>query len=765
MKTQTSKTRIWVSALLLLPIIAILYYSFAEKEYVERDYLSSNLSDVSKSQLDKVKTYREAADNYNKAVRLFINDNRYIDDERAKYLKSVADDLFKSFSDEEKTQFNIFKTRPIPYSDEEATDLFYYNEPVLRIDSEQNLWLNNKKTTLKTLEEDFNSIIQFAGTGVRLKTETRVSAEIVEKIMSALGPNLSVLAFSPKEATVYNPNYKQEKVTEKEVEAYNVWAKKIHAESKKLSKDATWYPPINEQDLIKYSGIYNRMSVQQKKQAIEHPFPDLDISGTEENISVTEQQKATKKQIAAYNTWAKAINDKMAKAKANNDVNEYPIVKVKEVNKYKAIYAIMTEAQKKVAEPWPSFPPPPPPAPERATVIEIAEYDVWAKKMNIAIKKAESGNNKSYYPRIKKEDYDKYYNIYSTLMTEAQRETAEPWPNIPPPQPPPPPAPETPKNKSNDSPNVNSTQQTVKIQPIEIIIDSNKNIQLNGKIIDFDAINGEVEKLNQNLSNEDHRKYVTASIALEKNKYLDLAKTIQKELKKANVWINSISYNENINKSGVPKKPFSLYSGLTLEEAKAKEKKIFNEPITIDTTKSSPWKVSVGMASYEYIDDNGKSTGKIYLNSKNEDKQDELKIYVNKKELSGAKIIATPAKTDSNAQQKEENNLTQTKKPLKIKEEAGEDNSNISSQKAMSFTFSSLKNAKKIDWDLKKAFKDNFESLKNGDSIRVVLEIDDKIMVDNKIINDYKSEFTGTFGEIDIMYEKIKNHIRELKRN
>ena len=379
MKTQTSKTRIWASSLLLLPIIAILFYSFAEKECIETDYLSSNLSEVSKSQLSKVKKYREATNRYNQAVRLFINDKRYIDDQEAKYLKSVADDLFKSFSHKEKTQFNIFKTRPIPYSDEEATDLFYYNEPVLRIDSEQNLWLNNKKTTLETLEEDFNSIIKFAGTGVRLKTENSVSVDLVEKIMPALGSNLSVLAFSPKEATVYDSNYKQEKATEKEVEAYNIWANQIHSESKVLSEDATWYPPINEQDLIKFSKIYKRMSAQQKKQAVEYPFPGLDVNDSGQYISIsptTNQQKATEKQIAAYNSWAKAINEKMSKAKANNDVNEYPIVKVKEVNKYKAIYAIMTEAQKKIAEPWPSFPPPPPPpppAPERATVIEIAE--------------------------------------------------------------------------------------------------------------------------------------------------------------------------------------------------------------------------------------------------------------------------------------------------------------------------------------------------------------------------------------------------------
>ncbi|WP_179333607.1 M56 family metallopeptidase [Winogradskyella costae] len=42
MKTQTSKTRVWLSTLLVLPIIAILFYSFAEKEYVEKDNIETS---------------------------------------------------------------------------------------------------------------------------------------------------------------------------------------------------------------------------------------------------------------------------------------------------------------------------------------------------------------------------------------------------------------------------------------------------------------------------------------------------------------------------------------------------------------------------------------------------------------------------------------------------------------------------------------------------------------------------------------------------
>ena len=41
MKTQTSKTRIWLSTLLVLPIIAVLFYNFAEREYVEKEESST----------------------------------------------------------------------------------------------------------------------------------------------------------------------------------------------------------------------------------------------------------------------------------------------------------------------------------------------------------------------------------------------------------------------------------------------------------------------------------------------------------------------------------------------------------------------------------------------------------------------------------------------------------------------------------------------------------------------------------------------------
>ena len=152
--------------------------------------------------------------------------------------------------------------------------------------------------------------------------------------------------------------------------------------------------------------------------------------------------KATAKQVAEYNAWAKSINAQMAKAKVNNDINEYPIVKIKLVNKYKAIYKIMSEAQKKASEPWPSFPPPPPPAPKvkkgeksnipppppppaKATPKQLAEYNTLAKKYN-----AQPINERV----VKLKDLKKLEYVYGKMSLK-QKENAQPFPECPPPPP------------------------------------------------------------------------------------------------------------------------------------------------------------------------------------------------------------------------------------------------------------------------------------------------------------------------------------------
>ena len=462
--------------------------------------------------------YRKHTELYSKAIDTYLKGSQ-TDNSELKILKAQADKLYNSFTKEELKNYNILPAPPVP-TDKNSKS----SKEVKNYLKEQ---MNQKKS--KGGPNNSNQyypvpppIPENATPSERKKMQQAINdfeKKYKRKVHTSKNIETGEIISLIANDDIYEPEETQEKVTAKQIAAYNAWAKKIHSESKALSKNATFYPPINEQDFIKFSEIYKRMSLQQKNQVVEYPFPGL-IS------QASTQEKATKKQVAEYNKLAKHCNSQLK--------SEFPIIKVKDVKRVEYLYGIMSEDQKKNAESYPDFskvpppPPPAPPAPERATVIEIAEYDVWAKKMNAAIKKAESANNKSYYPRIKKEDYDKYYNIYSNLMTEAHRETAEPWPNIPPPPPPPTSAPETskvikgdeqipppppPPTKEAEYKNTQNNPLTYKTEDGEIIEvvevpepqqPKSINVLVNGKKIEAARLKmtkKEIRKLKLSLSN------------------------------------------------------------------------------------------------------------------------------------------------------------------------------------------------------------------------------------------------------------------------
>ena len=69
---------------------------------------------------------------------------------------------------------------------------------------------------------------------------------------------------------------------------------------------------------------------------------------------ITPQEKVTPEMIAEYNALAKKFNS-----------NSNHIYKVSEVKRFKYIYSLMSEKQKKAAEAFPKFSPPPPPPPAK----------------------------------------------------------------------------------------------------------------------------------------------------------------------------------------------------------------------------------------------------------------------------------------------------------------------------------------------------------------------------------------------------------------
>lgn len=437
MNTQTSKIRVWLSSLLLLPIIGLLFYSFAERNYVEKDNqdLVTSIKNEIETANDFKTTYIEndgatpaMIKEYNDWIIAF-NTKHIVD--YTSYHRIVA--IYELMTPEQRQSVERYPVIPSM----NLTDVNPKSPTKTEFESWKNakqfaIWINGKHVPNSTLNNyTEKDIIHFVGSKVHsnarsekfpqpyqyslytkagfktkyqesdINTYRRLSKTYSEAIKSYLkGPqtdNSELLILGKQVENMYksfskedmakhkllppppvpakyktprhkknasksnkaskggpNTNYvlKQQKATKAQITEYNAWANKIHTESKKLSGDTTFYPPINEDELIKFSEIYKRMSPQQKNQSVAYPFPSLELEASK-------QQKATKAQVAEYNTWAKKLNAAIKKTKADTSY-EYPIIKQKEAERYLHIYKnVMTEGQRKTAEPFPNIPPPP----------------------------------------------------------------------------------------------------------------------------------------------------------------------------------------------------------------------------------------------------------------------------------------------------------------------------------------------------------------------------------------------------------------------
>ncbi|MBT8244524.1 hypothetical protein [Winogradskyella sp.] len=95
---------------------------------------------------------------------------------------------------------------------------------------------------------------------------------------------------------------------------------------------------------------------------------DKIVSEFKDIRNINQQKPPTKKQIAAYNDWAKKLNKQIALAEKTKGKkpHHYPIIKRKDVEKYKHIYGLISNAQRANVELFPNLPEPPPRAPKPA---------------------------------------------------------------------------------------------------------------------------------------------------------------------------------------------------------------------------------------------------------------------------------------------------------------------------------------------------------------------------------------------------------------
>ena len=95
--------------------------------------------------------------------------------------------------------------------------------------------------------------------------------------------------------------------------------------------------------------------------------------------TTVQQEKATPQQVTEYNALAKKYNEQPKSSM---------VVKLKDINRLEYLYKLMTPAQKKKAEKFPSFPPPPlAPIPAETSEADIKKYKKFIKDYDKEIKK------------------------------------------------------------------------------------------------------------------------------------------------------------------------------------------------------------------------------------------------------------------------------------------------------------------------------------------------------------------------------------------
>lgn len=170
-----------------------------------------------------------------------------------------------------------------------------------------------------------------------MKTRTSKRSVLLRSLF--LLPLLSILlfAFSSRDeiqidSSVNEIGYKG--ASPKMIAEYNTLAKNYNATDLDMKL-------VKQVDLRRMEQVYRIMTPAQRKSS--EPLPPLVASPPVQDI-------ATKEQVKEYNTLAKKYNA-MSK--------DYFRIIGKEVNRLKQLYGLMSDKQKKKAEPFPNFPPPP----------------------------------------------------------------------------------------------------------------------------------------------------------------------------------------------------------------------------------------------------------------------------------------------------------------------------------------------------------------------------------------------------------------------
>jgi len=322
MKTQTTKRGVWLRSLVLLPLLAIMLYSFSDTKVIEKSSEEISGTNLTARSMD---------------IEVFDNGTYKIDGLKAtkKTFASVINQLHQDITPEMRNRIiNVHVNNGKTVLDEEVW--FIYNS---------------------VIDYGFHRIVTYNQEIVREKGNKPFA------ITNTVTQEQSNAIFNKSE---------QKKATKEQIAEYNKISKHYNSQP----KDKRIY---KQRDLERLKYLYSLMSAAQKKDA--EPFPNIPpppppAPNTPRVIEVEAAMPPPPPPIPANATPEQ-------KAKYKKIIAEYAKRNPKSVTKHKTKNGEIIEVVEVPTNLLP--PPPPPPIPDNATPEQKKKYEENIKKYELAV--------------------------------------------------------------------------------------------------------------------------------------------------------------------------------------------------------------------------------------------------------------------------------------------------------------------------------------------------------------------------------------------
>ncbi|MFD2916556.1 M56 family metallopeptidase [Psychroserpens luteus] len=326
MKTHSSKKSIWLKSILLLPLIAILFYSFTERDQVVKEITSPDI------------------------IELYLNENEELLFEDEVITFGEIEELFKENS-KLKVSIKIYPDASLELKDNIFKDLRAIGIKKINICTSQVADFVEETQQIEKDEYYKNASFRILDSNGNLNA-TKSYAELTSEEKELLMP----------QATVPNKRSPQQSDLNrwKNSKQYGVWfdGKRINnslLDTYPPSIFSLFYESKLEKNAVNYGKHYYQVSLysndyyeEKYKNGVQPLSSNAIITIKKSNT----QERATSKELAEYNQLAKKYNEQ-PKGKQ--------IIKRKDLERLEYLYSIMSDSQKENAQPFPNFPPPPPP--------------------------------------------------------------------------------------------------------------------------------------------------------------------------------------------------------------------------------------------------------------------------------------------------------------------------------------------------------------------------------------------------------------------